>query len=1143
MYSRTAIRLSHLVSAISLVLALAIAGSAQTVIESARNIPVADNVDVVIVGGSTGAVAAAAAAARQGASVFLAAPYPYLGEDMTATLQLWLEPGEQPESALAQLIYSDPLVQAPAPNRLPFTYQSSVPSATLHRDSTPPSRLTDGQWSDATSQSVQYDQDTTLIADLGSVQPVRCVRLAFFRRGASSDVGSGFDVSRVQMYVGNDPHTWTAVGVMENNQPMEALGLLSLSLDIEARYVKLEVSIAEPHQRMLLGEWEILGPDEGLESGVRQPTTPPRPMHIKKTLDDALLAAGVRYLYSCYATDVLRDSDGNLCGVVLAHRAGRQAIVARQVIDATPEAIVSRLAGATFRGTDSGARTLKRVVIGGQPPASGELQVRQPCDPYTMPFPNSATAQGGTYPVIEYTFEQTLDGSFAALMQADQQARSLTYDPQQQYTSDTLLEWPVASIVSQATGSVESVEQLPWSAFQPAGVPRLYVLSGRAEAPPAVAASLLRPLTLMACGERLGKAAAAAASQISLPDEVRLAGDPPPESAPAGDVRELLAGPRPTQQYTSVPQPSRALPVLGEYDVVVIGGGTGGAPAGIGAARQGAKTLVVEYLSGLGGVGTEGAISSYYWGNRVGFTGTVLDGATRWDVEPKKEWYRRELLTAGADIWFRTIGCGVFLDGNRVRGAVVATPYGRGVVLADTVIDATGNSDLVAATGVACDYTDASEFGMQGTGLPGRRLGGSYNNTDFTLVDETDLVDVWHMLVYSKEKYPGAFDHGRLIDTRERRRIIGDHKITILDQVNERTYPDTVTRAWSNFDTHGYTIHPYFLLEHPEEVGIGVSIPFRAMLPQGLEGIIVTGLSISAHRDAVPLIRMQADIQNGGYAAGVAGAMASYADTTVRNIDVRRLQEHLVQIGNLSEAVLEEKDSYPLSDEAFAAAIRTLPEGRGAAVLLTDPDRALPLLREAYRASTGEARLAYAKALATWGADDGLDTLIAAVRSVPEWDEGWNYRGMGQFGDALSPLDVLIIQLGMTGSPQALPVILEKVALLTARHDFSHHRAVGLALETIADPAATQPLAELLAKPDMQGYVHADVHVAKELGTAGGTNAERTRRESLRELMLARALFRCGDYQGLGAKILHAYTQDLRGHFARHAQAVLEEQR
>jgi hypothetical protein len=97
-----------------------------------------------------------------------------------------------------------------------------------------------------------------------------------------------------------------------------------------------------------------------------------------------------------------------------------------------------------------------------------------------------------------------------------------------------------------------------------------------------------------------------------------------------------------------------------------------------------------------------------------------------------------------------------------------------------------------------------------------------------------------------------------------------------------------------------------------------------------------------------------------------------------------------------------------------------------------------------------------------------------------------------------------------------------------------------LALETLASPKAAQPLAALLAKPNMTGHVHADMATAKKLGVGGGTNAERTRRESLRELMLARALYRCGDHQEIGRRILEAYTHDLRGHLARHAQAVLQ---
>jgi len=70
--------------------------------ESARRIPLAYSVDVVVAGGGTGAVSAAVAAAEAGQDVFLAAPRPYLGDDMTAGLRLWLEKGEKPTDPLAE---------------------------------------------------------------------------------------------------------------------------------------------------------------------------------------------------------------------------------------------------------------------------------------------------------------------------------------------------------------------------------------------------------------------------------------------------------------------------------------------------------------------------------------------------------------------------------------------------------------------------------------------------------------------------------------------------------------------------------------------------------------------------------------------------------------------------------------------------------------------------------------------------------------------------------------------------------------------------------------------------------------------------------------------------------------------------------
>ena len=78
----------------------------------------------------------------------------------------------------------------------------------------------------------------------------------------------------------------------------------------------------------------------------------------------------------------------------------------------------------------------------------------------------------------------------------------------------------------------------------------------------------------------------------------------------------------------AIRSPARALPVLGRYDTVVVGGGTGGAPAGIAAARAGARTLVIEYLHGLGGVGTLGRVAVYYHGNRAGFNIEVEEGVS-----------------------------------------------------------------------------------------------------------------------------------------------------------------------------------------------------------------------------------------------------------------------------------------------------------------------------------------------------------------------------------------------------------------------------------------------------------------------------------------------------------------------------------
>ncbi len=1129
--------------------------------ESAREIPLAYEVDVVVVGGSTGAVAAAVSAAEAGATVFLAAPRPYLGDDMTATLRLWLEPGEQPANPLAKEIFQDlHAAGGPDPNRLGFRYQADLESVAPHKDSQPPGVLTDGMWGDPIRQSVQYDGDATITADLQSVQQIDKVRLMVHHGGGPSP----YQVARVAVCASSDRQTWTEPVVVENEfqGPIGTCFELVAPLKIKARYVKFAFERTPAAKRILLGEIEIVGPVTPEVERRLAGDPMPRPMHVKRVLDQALLDAGVKFLYGCYATDVLRDAAGRPAGIVMANRAGRQAVAARTIIDATERAVVARHAGANFRPFPAGSHSVQRVVIGGEMLRHHNLTAREVTPPFRGPHPNAAGTSSGIFSVLDYTLSVPLpDDSIASWSAADQLARTATYHPEQQFTSDALFLVPPDSVQGRATasGPWTGGDALPLDAFRPQQVDRLWLLNGCADVSRDQAARLLRPLALIDVGRRIGRAAAQEAATLAKPTDVRLPGEPTSTPAAEGDTKEFLAGVHPVQQLPTVPQDARAVPVLGSYDVVVIGGGTAGAPAGIGAARQGAKTLVVECLHGLGGVSTTGAISKYYFGNVVGFTAEI-EGGSSWVIEQRQEWYRSELRKAGADIWFGAIGCGAFVRDGQVRGAVIASHQGRGVVLAKVVIDATGNSDIAAAAGAECLYTGAGEFAMQGTGLPPRQLGATYTNTDYTYTDETDLVDVWHLMVYAKQQYAAAFDLGQLVDTRERRQIVGDFTVTLLDQMAGRTYPDTIVHAMSNYDTHGFTVAPYSQLKHPLRTRFWSYLPYRCLLPKGLEGILVSGIGISAQRDAQPLVRMQPDVQNQGYAAGMAAAMSARSGLPLRKIDIRALQRYLVEIGNLPAEVLEHEDSFPATDDQLAAAVESIRgESEGLAIILAHADRALPLLQQAHTASEGRDKLAYAKILGMLGDAAGMQTLIAAVQAAEAWDETPSYQIKSDYPDyrdvgwSMSKLDNTLVALGRTGRREAVPAILEKLKLLGPKSAFSHYRSVTLALEAIGDPQAAQPLAELLRQPGMTGHVHLPLdeaategEPAQEMDTSERVRTAwdaASRTDAVRELALARALFRCGDHEGLAKGILTQYTRDLRGHFARHAKAVLESPR
>lgn len=310
------------------------------------------------------------------------------------------------------------------------------------------------------------------------------------------------------------------------------------------------------------------------------------------------------------------------------------------------------------------------------------------------------------------------------------------------------------------------------------------------------------------------------------------------------------------------------------------------------------------------------------------------------------------VLESGADLLFHTQVVAAIVESGVVRGAVVETKSGRFAILARAVVDCTGDADLAARAGA--DYVKGREgdglmqsmttmFRMGGVDWvqrgPGQlrdlvedaidRTGDDYrlpfefpwsihlpNPGEVAVqlahirgVDGTDVRDLTRAEIDGRRQVTATSDflirsvpefrNAYLIETahqvgvRETRRVVGDYTITLDDVLSGRHFDDGIASVSFPIDIHESDDDR----QRVEEVGQAprgaYDIPYRSLLPAGLQNLLVAGRCISGSYEAHASYRVKGPCMAMGQAAGAAAGLSAIGGIPPRDLPFPQLAEAL----------------------------------------------------------------------------------------------------------------------------------------------------------------------------------------------------------------------------------------------------------
>ena len=171
---------------------------------------------------------------------------------------------------------------------------------------------------------------------------------------------------------------------------------------------------------------------------------------------------------------------------------------------------------------------------------------------------------------------------------------------------------------------------------------------------------------------------------------------------------------------------------------------------------------------------------------------------------------------------------------------------------------------------------------------------------DLTRAEVQARGQVMELLAFFRANVPG-FENARIAATatqlgiRESRRISGEYTLSADDVLAARTFEDAVARSAYPIDIHNPSGSGTTTKRLPE--GASYEIPYRCMVPRGVDDLLVAGRCISTTHEAHASTRLTPTVMTLGQAAGTASAMAVQEKIHVRAVDPGRLRAALQRDG------------------------------------------------------------------------------------------------------------------------------------------------------------------------------------------------------------------------------------------------------